>query len=480
MARLSLFLPPPAGDYSGAAGVLFGLDCLVVLVDAGCCTRNYTEYDEPRWARRRKTAFSAQLRTLEAVLGDEERIIEQTAEGVHELGVSCVALLGTPVPAVTGMNLPGIACDVEERAGVPVLGIETCGFETYERGASRAFKALVSRFARASEATAARDEAVPLRVNVLGLTAQDFIGEADMQACLCWLQEAGLKIAFSTAGSYTLDDVAAAGQADASIVAAWSGLAAARELQQRCGVPYVVGKPWCTEDACVLAELVRKAASGETSSGPLCLWNEEQEATISVAELADPLETAATGEAATGALKTTHDVTTDAREAVNIAATSMFKPACSASADEAIHEAVGPTLAGAAPSPILLLGEQVAMCSLRTHVRAALAQAGFSAPVVVATRFSADPTLAEPGDLSEIGERELIAWARKNPGFTWVGDPLFERIPAFAGHGAAILPHEATSSTLYTDLAKELAGGTALLHAQKGIMERCHQKAQAE
>ena len=91
MARLSLFLPPPAGDYSGAAGVLFGLDCLVVLVDAGCCTRNYTEYDEPRWARRRKTAFSAQLRTLEAVLGDEERIVEQTAEGVRELGVSCPA-----------------------------------------------------------------------------------------------------------------------------------------------------------------------------------------------------------------------------------------------------------------------------------------------------------------------------------------------------------------------------------------------------
>ena len=45
---------------------------------------------------------------------------------------------------------------------------------------------------------------------------------------------------------------------------------------------------------------------------------------------------------------------------------------------------------------------------------------------------------------------------------------------------AAMLPHEATSSTLYTDLAKELAGGTALEHAQKSIMERCHQKTQAE
>lgn len=480
MARLSLFLPPPAGDYSGAAGVLFGLDCLVVLVDAGCCTRNYTEYDEPRWARRRKTAFSAQLRTLEAVLGDEERIVEQTAEGVHELGVSCAALLGTPVPAVTGMNLPGIACDVEAQAGVPALGIETCGFETYERGASRAFKALVNRFAHASEAAMSRDEAAPLRVNVLGHTAQDFMGEADMQACLGWLQEAGLEIAFSSAGSYTLDDVAAAGQADASVVVAWSGLAAARELQQRCGVPYVVGKPWCAEDARMLAKLVRKAAGGETQSGPLCMWNEEREATISVAELADSLEAAATGEGAIGTPKTTPDVTTGAAEAVGSTTASMSKPACTAPADEDIHETADPTLAPATLSPILLIGEQVAMCSLRMHVRAALAQASLSAPVVVATRFSADSALAEPGDLSEIGERELIAWAHKNPGFTWVGDPLFERIPAFAGHGAAILPHEATSSTLYTDLAKELAGGTALEHAQRGIMERCHQKTQAE
>lgn len=480
MARLSLFLPPPAGDYSGAAGVLFGLDCLVVLVDAGCCTRNYTEYDEPRWARRRKTAFSAQLRTLEAVLGDEERIVEQTAEGVHELGVSCAALLGTPVPAVTGMNLPGIACDVEERAGVPALGIETCGFETYERGASRAFKALVSRFAHASEASATRDEAAPLRVNVLGLTAQGFMGEADMQACLGWLQEAGLEIAFSTAGSYTLDDVAAAGQVDASVVVAWSGLDAARELRQRCGVPYVVGRPWCAEDARVLAKLVRKAASGEAQGNPLCLWNEEREATISAAELADSLETAAIGKAATGTPKTTCDGATDTREAMGGTTISMSKPAYTASANEAIRKAVDPTLAGTAPSPILLLGEQMAMCSLRMHVRAALAQAGLTVPVVVATRFSADPTLAEPGDLSEIGESELIAWAHKSPGFTWVGDPLFERIPAFAGRSAAMLPHEATSSTLYTNLACRLAGDTALSHAQKGIMERCHQKTQAE
>lgn len=45
---------------------------------------------------------------------------------------------------------------------------------------------------------------------------------------------------------------------------------------------------------------------------------------------------------------------------------------------------------------------------------------------------------------------------------------------------AAMLLHEATSSTLYTDQAKELAGGAALERVQRGIMERCIQKSQAD
>lgn len=45
---------------------------------------------------------------------------------------------------------------------------------------------------------------------------------------------------------------------------------------------------------------------------------------------------------------------------------------------------------------------------------------------------------------------------------------------------AAMLPHEATSSTLYADQAKELAGGTALEHVQRGIMEHRIQKSQAD
>ena len=47
MARLSLFLPSFAADYSGVCSCLFDLDALVVVADAACCTRNYIDYDEP-------------------------------------------------------------------------------------------------------------------------------------------------------------------------------------------------------------------------------------------------------------------------------------------------------------------------------------------------------------------------------------------------------------------------------------------------
>ncbi len=427
MARLSLFLPPAAGDYSGAASTLFGLDCLVVIVDAGCCTRNYAEYDEPRWARRRKTAFSAQLRTLEAVMGDDARIVAQAADATRELGVSCAALLGTPVPAVTGMDLPGIAREVEDEAGVPVLGIETCGFETYEHGVSHAQEALVRRFAQAGPETGKGVGERPLRVNVLGLSPHDFLGAADMDACLAWLRDEGLEVAFAAGGSYTLDGVAAAGKADASVVVSWAGLAAARWLRDACGVPYVVGRPWCPADASSLAGLVARVVGASRPEGahsdvPLRLWD------------------APTGAPDTG------EVGRDVRE----------------------EETRTP---GEAPTELLIVGEQVAACSLRAHIRAAYAGRGGAVPrVTVATIFSADAALAEGGDLAGADEEGLVAWAAAHPGFAWVGDPLLARIPGFAGRALAELPHEALSSTLYADYAATLAGEGALALVRSAII----------
>ncbi len=269
MAKLSVFLPPFAGDYSGAAGVLFGLNGVNVIVDASCCTHNYTGYDEPRWNKSRKTTFGAQLRTLEATLGDDARLLDQTEAAVAAAGAEAVALIGTPVPALVGMDLDGLAWELEDRCGLPAIGVPTTGFDTYELGASLTQELLVRRFAQGGapnaapvglgESGAARGAH---RVNILGATIHDFGSASALQAVHdAVLAEAAsaagapAQTAWSTAGEYTLEDVSRAGAADESVVVGWSGLAAARYLRDRFGVPYRVGVP---EDALLALPGVRE------------------------------------------------------------------------------------------------------------------------------------------------------------------------------------------------------------------------------
>ena len=386
MAKLSVYLPPFAGDYTGACAALFGMDCLVIIVDASCCTRNYVEYDETRWRGRRKSTFSAQLRTLDAVLGDDARLIDQTLEAARELQPRCIAIVGTPVPAITGMDVAGIAYEVEAASGIPAIGVDTTGFETYERGASRVLCLLADRFAggeagdmphgvfgeaavsaNASVAPSAsvdggshahgdaQPSALP-RVNVLGATVQDF-GTVE---ALRWLEDVvrieGVDLEWSTAGDFTPDDVARATTARESIVVSQAGLAAARLLEQRFGVPMRVGVP-------------------------------------AAASPAQPRD---------------FDGLVDAR-------------------------------------PLLIVHDQVIACSLRNELRAA----GFAAPLAVASFFAMDDELIEPDDFPIVDERTLISFAAEHPRFAWAGDPLLARLPGFAETPHLSLPHEAVSSTLY-------------------------------
>ncbi len=445
MAKLSMFLPPFAGDYSGAAGVLFGLNSVNVIVDASCCTHNYTSYDEPRWKSRRRATFSAQLRTLEATLGDDSRLLDQAEDAVHELGSPCVALIGSPVPALVGMDLDGMASELEMRCGVPAFGLATTGFGTYELGASAVQELLASRFAEGDagagtnvdgashsaaaslregangtvggcaesacgEAAAATDVSAgdmnatataERHINILGITVHDFGSEAAMQAAeQAILGSDGEQLecgsvlpqtAWSTAGEYSLADIAVAGSADETVVATWSGLAAARLLQQRFGVPVRVGLPSVALRALPgVAAFLDGVAPGTVNgaSPALCPLS-------SVGEMA-------------------------------------FAGQASPSAAEA-------------SSPLLIVHDQIIANSLRDTLR----EAGVQAPIHVASFFSMDSDLAEPGDFHIETEDDLIAYAAETPNAVIAGDPLIRRLP---NAGSALrweLPHEAVSCTLY-------------------------------
>ena len=140
---LSIYLPPFAADYAGVCSVLFDYDCLIIIDDAGCCTRGYLACDEPRSNKR---ALSSRLRAIEAVMGDEERLISQSVEAIDELKPKFAAVVGSPVTSLIGRDMSAVAARIEDRAGIPVLGFDTTGFRYYNHGASAAYLKLFERF----------------------------------------------------------------------------------------------------------------------------------------------------------------------------------------------------------------------------------------------------------------------------------------------------------------------------------------------
>ncbi|MBO6100314.1 MAG: oxidoreductase, partial [Spirochaetaceae bacterium] len=111
MSKLCVNLPPFAPDYSGVASVLFELGGMVVIHDASGCTGNYLGYDEPRWLGSKALVFCSGLRHMDAILGNDNLLIDRIIAAVNDTHPKFVALLGSPVPMVIGTDYEGIATE---------------------------------------------------------------------------------------------------------------------------------------------------------------------------------------------------------------------------------------------------------------------------------------------------------------------------------------------------------------------------------
>lgn len=237
MSSLSVFLPPFASDYSGVCSALFDFDSLIAINDAHCCTGTYVHFDEPRWALRQRPTLCAMLRDIDAVFGNDEKVIAQVTEAAKQLNPDFAAVLGSPVPAIIGMDIEGIAAEIEMRWGKPVLGFSTTGFAYYDKGVSMALHALVRRF------TVKPKQPAQGFVNLLGITPLDF-GTSDIVSPLCSFLEAhNLSAGSRFCMGIDLQQVCRAGEAAASLVVSASGLQAAKYLNARFGIPFLAGYP---------------------------------------------------------------------------------------------------------------------------------------------------------------------------------------------------------------------------------------------
>ena len=236
---------------------------MTVMHDASGCNSTYNTHDEPRWYDMDALVFISGLSELEAVLGDDEKLIEDTVRAAKELSPRFIALAGTPIPMITGCDLAAIAREIESRSGVPSFFVPSNGIGSYVSGAGQALRLYAERFVLPAH------EKKKNAVNILGATPLDFSVNGQVQSIARRLTEGGFSVQSVWAMGSETAAIDRAGEAEVNLVVSSVGLPVAKFLRERFGMPYVVGAPLGdTVSALLLGALKKSIHTGENEILP--------------------------------------------------------------------------------------------------------------------------------------------------------------------------------------------------------------------
>ena len=266
-------LPPFSPDYSGVCSTLFPWDTLTVIHDASGCTGNYTGYDEPRWFHSRAPIYCSGLREIDAILGDDEKLIQKVLYALEDVKPEMIALVGSPVPMVIGTDMEGIAAEIEDRTGIMAFGFDTTGIGYYPEGIAMVYKKVIQRILEESDAenecqckgrkTNAEEEhndkiskegssiensnkqkKLESSVNIIGATPIDFGKSNTLEELEQLLVDNGITINVSLWKNTTKQDITRLKQGACNIVVSHAGVELAKYMEKRYGIPYVTGLPY--------------------------------------------------------------------------------------------------------------------------------------------------------------------------------------------------------------------------------------------
>lgn len=262
MKNVNRVLSTYSSDLFGVCSALYELGGMTVMHDASGCNSTYTTHDEPRWYQMDSMVYISALSEMEAVLGDDEKFLDDIVRTARDMHPAFIAIGGTPIPMIMGTDFKGLARVLEKRTKISSFGFATNGMHTYEKGAGMAFEAIADRFCTVENA----GEKVTNGVNILGATPLDFSINGNVEKIQEILEECGFQVVSTFAMGNTLEQIKKAGSAQVNLVISQTGLLAARLLKKRFGTPYVVGIPvgkYETQRLMEeLREAVRKAAAG--------------------------------------------------------------------------------------------------------------------------------------------------------------------------------------------------------------------------
>lgn len=283
MRQVSRVLSTYTADVSGVCSALYEMGGMVIMHDASGCNSTYNTHDEPRWYDMPSMVYVSGLSELEAVMGDDDKLLRDVERAAKELHPRFVAIAGTPIPMMMGTDFKGIARLLERRLGIPVFGFATNGTHSYVSGVGMALAQAAKRFCLPKEqlsGAAGDQERTRVKtadgtkkpcVNLLGVTPLDFSVTGNVEALKEAFQSGGYQVKSCWAMGSDFEELIRAGEADVNVVVSVSGIETAIVLQEMYGTPWVLGLPVGPTLTRKVLEAVDLAADTGKNQLPLAL-----------------------------------------------------------------------------------------------------------------------------------------------------------------------------------------------------------------
>lgn len=306
MKQVSVTLSTYTADVSGVCSALYELGGMVVIHDPSGCNSTYNTHDEPRWYDMDSLVFISGLSQMDAIMGNDDKFINDIVRAAKELKPRFIALVRTPIPLMTGTDFEGIARIIEKQTQIPVFYFPTSGMHSYVSGAGMALETVARELVLPTNAnghfkengieienvsnelsvadtkkqnqqklnqseqkqienTESKQSNSKIKINILGATPLDFSVNSTLDSIKEFLSKHFEIISTFAMGS-SIEDIQKAGEADVNLVISSVGFPAAKVLEERFSTPYVIGTPVKGFAGIIAEKLIDAAWTGKSQA----------------------------------------------------------------------------------------------------------------------------------------------------------------------------------------------------------------------
>lgn len=306
MKQVSVTLSTYTADVSGVCSALYELGGMVVIHDPSGCNSTYNTHDEPRWYDMDSLVFISGLSQMDAIMGNDDKFINDIVRAAKELKPRFIALVRTPIPLMTGTDFEGIARIIEKQTQIPVFYFPTSGMQSYVSGAGMALETVARELVLPTNAnehfkengieienvsnelsvadtkkqnqqklnqseqkqienTESKQSNSKIKINILGATPLDFSVNPTLDSIKEFLSKHFEIISTFAMGS-SIEDIQKAGEADVNLVISSVGFPAAKVLEERFSTPYVIGTPVKGFAGIIAEKLIDAAWTGKSQA----------------------------------------------------------------------------------------------------------------------------------------------------------------------------------------------------------------------